>query len=148
MKINSILLLLLLFLWRKHRTLLGNYNDLTANSHCLGTLPAGEGPSTSKQLKLEDIKASQKSTDLAVLNFVVQGLHPFVVVEQPGLFALMQHILPNYRGMSRTTLRDRMENNTKQMKAKVTNAMENIKYIATTTDGWKAHRSHCPLDRA
>ena len=103
-------------------------------------MPAGEGPSTSKQLKLEDIKASQKSTDLAVLNFVVQGLHPFGVVEQPGFIALMQHILPSYRGMSRTTLRDRMENNTKQMKARVTNAMENIKYIATTTDCWTAHR--------
>ena len=103
-------------------------------------MPAGEGPSTSKQLKLEDIKASQKRTDLAVLNFVVQGLHPFGVVEQPGFIALMQHILPSYRVMSRTTLRDRMENNTKQMKARVTHAMENIKYIATTTDCWTAHR--------
>ena len=68
-------------------------------------MPVGEGASTSKQQKLEDTKASQKSTDLAVLNFVVQGLQPFGVVEQPGFIALMQHILPNYRVMSRTTLR-------------------------------------------
>ena len=70
-KINSVLLLLLLFLLRKHITLLKQYNDLTATTtRRMGTLPAGEG--ASKQQKLEDTKASQKSTDLAVVNFCKQ----------------------------------------------------------------------------
>ena len=96
-------------------------------------MPAGEDASTSKRQKLEDTKFCQKSTDLAVVNFC--GLHPLGVVEQPGFITLMQHILPNYKVMSRTTLRD-----TKRMKARVKNAMQNIKYIATTTDCWTAHR--------
>uniref|UniRef100_A0A672IPK0 HAT C-terminal dimerisation domain-containing protein n=1 Tax=Salarias fasciatus TaxID=181472 RepID=A0A672IPK0_SALFA len=107
-----------------------------------GSLSVHEGPSTSKQQKLAvaDTKASQKSTDVAVMKFVVQGLHPFGVVEQPGFISLMQHIQPNYTEMSRTTLREKIEKNTVQMKAKVKNAMQNIKYISTTTDCWTAHR--------
>lgn len=117
--------------------------DLTATTtKRKGSLSVGEGPSTSKQQKLvvADTKASQKTTDVAVMNFVVQGLHPFGVVEQPGFISLMQHIHPNYTVMSRTTLRDRIEKKTVQMKAKVKNAMQNIKYISTTTDCWTAHR--------
>lgn len=47
--------------------------------------------------------------DQAVINFVVQGLHPFGVVEQPGFINLIQHTMPNYTVMSRTTVRAKIE---------------------------------------
>lgn len=104
-----------------------------------GTLFA-DGGSSIKQRKLEDIKASQKTIDLAVVNFIVQGLHPFGVVEQTGFVDLIHCTQPDYTVMSRTTLRERIDKCTKQMKEKLKNAMQTVKYIATTTDCWTAHR--------
>jgi len=103
-------------------------------------LPAGENASHSKQLKLENTKASQKSMDQAVINFVVQGLHPFGVVEQPGFINLIQHTMPDYTVVSRTTVRAKIKIKTEEMKAKIRRAMQNIEYIATTTDCWTAFR--------
>lgn len=82
-----------------------------------------DGGSSIKQRKLEDIKASQKTIDLAVVNFIVQGLHPFGVVEQTGFVDLIHCTQPDYTVMSRTTLRERIDKCTKQMKEKLKNAM-------------------------
>lgn len=99
-----------------------------------------DGGSSIKQRKLEDIKVSQKTIDLAVVNFIVQGLHPFGVVEQTGFVDLIHCTQPDYTVMSRTTLRERIDKCTKQMKEKLKNAMQTVKYIDTTTDCWTAHR--------
>ncbi|XP_067249374.1 zinc finger BED domain-containing protein 4-like [Chanodichthys erythropterus] len=123
---------------RKHRPLLKEYLAATSSKK-KGTLFA-DGGSSIKQRKLEDIKASQKTIDLAVVNFIVQGLHPFGVVEQTGFVDLIHCTQPDYTVMSRTTLRERIDKCTKQMKEKLKNAMQTVKYIATTTDCWTAHR--------
>ncbi|XP_058601280.1 uncharacterized protein LOC131520814 [Onychostoma macrolepis] len=123
---------------RKHRPLLKEYLAATSSKK-KGTLFA-DGGSSIKQRKLEDIKASQKTIDLAVVNFIVQGLHPFGVVEQTGFVDLIHCTQPDYTVMSRTTLRERIDKCTKQMKEKLKNAVQTVKYIATTTDCWTAHR--------
>ncbi|KAL0146672.1 hypothetical protein M9458_058012, partial [Cirrhinus mrigala] len=123
---------------RKHRPLLKEYLAATSSKK-KGTLFA-DGGSSIKQRKLEDTKASQKTIDLAVVNFIVQGLHPFGVVEQTGFVDLIHCTQPDYTVMSRTTLRERIDKCTKQMKEKLKNAMQTVKYIATTTDCWTAHR--------
>ncbi|XP_043970018.1 uncharacterized protein LOC122829491 [Gambusia affinis] len=102
---------------------------------------SNEGASTSKQRKLEEsTKVSQKSVDHAVINFIVQGLHPFGIVEQAGFRSLVQQLQPNSTVISRSTVRTMIEKNTAEMKANVRKAMQNIKYIATTTDSWTSHR--------
>lgn len=103
-----------------------------------GTSSGIEG--TIKQKKLEDPKASQKSLDLAVVSFVVQGLHSFGIVEQPAFIKLLQNTHSNYNVMSRTTVRSQIEKHTKTMKENVKNTMQHVAYIATTTDCWTAHR--------
>lgn len=100
--------------------------------------PGVEGPI--KQRRLEETKASQKSMDLAVVNFIVDGLHSFGVVEQPAFIKLLQNPSSNYSVMSRTTLRNQIEKHAKMMKESVKNTMQQIEYIATTTDCWTAHR--------
>ncbi|KAL1256577.1 hypothetical protein QQF64_012122 [Cirrhinus molitorella] len=76
---------------RKHRPLLKEYLAATSSKK-KGTLFA-DGGSSIKQRKLEDTKASQKTIDLAVVNFIVQGLHPFGVVEQTGEYNIREKIV-------------------------------------------------------
>ena len=64
-----------------------------------------DAPSTFRQLKLGETKiVSQRNVDHAVLNFVIQSLQLFSVVEQPSCQDLLQDLQPNASLMSRTTL--------------------------------------------
>src|SRR4029434_10806961 len=69
-----------------------------------------DAPSTFRQLKLGETKiVSQRNVYHAVLNFVIQSLQPFSVVEQPSFQDLLQDLQPNASLMSRTTLRRKIE---------------------------------------
>jgi len=98
-------------------------------------------PSTSKQLKLGETKlVTQRNVDLAVLNFVIQSLQPFSVVDQPAFKALLHNLQPNSSLMSRTTLRRKMDDAAMEMKTNLKEAMKELDFIATTTDCWSARR--------
>jgi len=101
----------------------------------------GASSTNLKQMKLEETKqVSQKSVDNAVLNFIVQGLQPFSVVELPAFQSLVTDLQPKGTVMSRTTVRRKLHNATMLMKEKVKEAMRATSYIATTTDCWSARR--------
>lgn len=88
-----------------------------------------------KQMKLEETKqVSQKCVDHAVLNFIVQGLQPFSLVQQPAFQSLVQDLQPNCTVMSRTTVWRKIDKATIAMKEHVKEAMTKTAYIATTTD--------------
>lgn len=123
---------------RKHSSHLERYNALTAPQKRKAENPV---PSTSRQLKLGETKiVNQTKVDNVVINFVIQSLQPFTVLEQPAFNALVQELQPNSRVMSRTTLRWKVEEGAQEMKRNIKHAMSSIEFIATTTDCWSARR--------
>lgn len=93
-----------------------------------------------KQRRLDDNKSTQKSMDLAVVHFIVDGLHSFGVVEQPEFMKMLKTPPCNYNVMSRTTLRNYIQQHTQTMKKNVKTRMKELDCVATTTDCWTAHR--------
>ncbi|XP_030577209.1 uncharacterized protein LOC115774195 [Archocentrus centrarchus] len=124
---------------RKHVNHLERYKSLTSTA-VRRRSKLDEGPS-SKQLKLWETKTlSQRSVDEAILNFIIQGLHPLSIVEQQGFKTLVHHLQPDVVVMSRGTVKNRVEKATLEMKNNLKAAMSEIEFIATTTDCWTAHR--------
>ncbi|KAI2645638.1 Zinc finger BED domain-containing protein 4 [Labeo rohita] len=98
---------------RKHSSHLERYSALTAPRKRKAENPV---PSTSRQLKLGETKiVNQTKVDNVVINFVIQSLQPFTVLEQPAFNALVQELQPNSRVMSRTTLRRKVEEGVQEM---------------------------------
>lgn len=83
---------------------------------------------------------SQKSVDDAIINFVVQGLHPLSIVQQQGFKTLVHHLQPDVVVMSRGTMKTKVEKATLEMKNNLKAAMSEVEFIATTTDCWTPHR--------
>ena len=82
---------------------------------------------------------SQRSIDKAILKYVVQGLQPFHVVEQP-FRDFVKEVQPNAKITSRLTLCSMIDDASLGMKKAVTEAMRRVDHIATTTDCWSARR--------
>ncbi|KAL6470509.1 hypothetical protein MHYP_G00216280 [Metynnis hypsauchen] len=93
-----------------------------------------------KQLKLGETVANRKSVDQAVMNFVIQSLQPFSVVDQPSFQELLKDLQPNAPLMSRTTLQRRIDDAALDMKRNIKEAMSTVSVIATTTDCWSTRR--------
>lgn len=92
-------------------------------------------------MRLQETKQiSQKTVDNAVLNFIIQGLQPFSLVEVPAFQSLVTDLQPKCTVMSRTTVRRKLGSATLQMKEKIKEEMKKASYIATTTDCWSARR--------
>ncbi|XP_058242359.1 uncharacterized protein LOC131351136 [Hemibagrus wyckioides] len=123
---------------RKRVNYLERYKNLTAST-LKRKSTSDEGPS--KQLKLWETKrVSQKSVDEAIMNFVIQGLLPLSIVQQQGFTTLVHHLQPDVVVMSRGTIKNKADKATLEMKNNLKAAMSEIKFIATTTDCWTAHR--------
>ncbi|XP_041825222.1 uncharacterized protein LOC121655155 isoform X1 [Melanotaenia boesemani] len=124
---------------RKHSNHVERYKSLTSTTLKRKSVSSEEG--SSKQLKLWEMRrVSQKSVDQYIINFVIQGLHPFSIVEQPGFRALLNHLQPDLTVMSRGTIKNHIDKATDEMKNNLKAAMSDIEFIATTTDCWTAHR--------
>ena len=92
-----------IFFYRKHASHVDRYDVLTAPRK--RKAKNQDAPSTFRQLKLGETNiVSQRNVDQAVLNFVIQSLQLFSVVEQPSCQDLLQDLQPNASLMSRTTL--------------------------------------------
>lgn len=94
-----------------------------------------------KQLKLWDTPCvTQKGVDERLVDFVVNGLHPLIVVEEPGFQRLVKYLQPNASVMVRNTMNSRIDKATIEMKKNLKAAMHNVEFIGTTTDCWTANR--------
>ncbi|GAA6083666.1 uncharacterized protein LOC115774195, partial [Tachysurus ichikawai] len=123
---------------RKHTNHLERYTQITSTA--LKRRSSDEGPS-SKQMKLWETKrVSQHSIDEAIVNFVIQVLHPLCVVEQEGFKSLVHLLQPSVAVMSLGTVKNKVQKATQEMKNNLKAAMSEIEFIATTTDCWTAHR--------
>lgn len=130
---------LFFFFQRKHASYVDRYDALTAPRK--RKAKNQDGPSTVKQLKLGETNVvSQRHVDHAVINFVIQSLQPFSVVEKPSFQELVRGLHPNATVMSRTTLRRKIDEASIEMKRNIKEHMEPISFIATTTDCWSARR--------
>lgn len=126
---------------RKHASQLPRYMAMTAPRKRKAKSEDGASPKPTKQLKLNEAPlVNQKSVDHAVINFVVQSLQPFSVVDQPSFQDLLKNLKPNASMMSRTTLRRRIDDAALKMKRNIKEAMSTVDVIATTTDCWSTRR--------
>lgn len=83
---------------------------------------------------------SQATVDKLMVNFICDGLHPFVVVEEPAFKELLTTLNPHCKIMSRPTLRSRIQGAATRMKENVMVCLSKVSYVATTTDCWTAHQ--------
>lgn len=103
-----------------------------------------------------DSRDQQKTNNL-VSRFVVEGLHPYSIVEEPAFKNLLSAGFPRYSVPCRTTLSrsiiPRMYSQEKsKLKSILCNDLPDLESISFTTDGWKSRSgdpyltSHLPLD--
>lgn len=83
---------------------------------------------------------SQASVDKAILKFIVEGLHTPHIVNEPRFIELVQHLQPNTNVMTRNTVVNRVMKASTDMKIKLKAVLNEVEFIATTTDCWTAHR--------
>ncbi|XP_051562654.1 uncharacterized protein LOC127446056 [Myxocyprinus asiaticus] len=124
---------------RKHGCQLKKCSELTTAA--CRKYEAGTSSSNFKQMKLEETKkVSQISVDSAILRFIVQGLQPFSLVEQPSFQRIVLDLQSKCVVMSQITVWCKIDSATITMKEQVKEAMKKAAYIATTTDCWTARR--------
>lgn len=83
---------------------------------------------------------TQKGVDERLVDFVVNGLHPLSVVEEPGFQRLMKYLQPNASVMVRNTMKSRIDKATAEMKENLKAAMHNVEFVGTAADRWTANR--------
>nr|AFC96943.1 putative transposase [Carassius auratus] len=126
---------------RMHPNYLKNYSKLTAQKRKIGT---STHASSSKQLKVDSVfpvkHVSPVTVNKAILRYIIQGLHPFSTVDLPSFKELISALQPGISVITRPTLRSKIAEAALIMKQKVTAAMSEVEWIATTTDCWTARR--------
>ncbi|XP_063073764.1 uncharacterized protein LOC134464219 [Engraulis encrasicolus] len=108
---------------RIHPGQLPRYLALTAPQKRKAKTADAASSRPTKQLKIGETIAIRKSVDQAVMNFVIQSLQPFSVVDQPSFQQLLKDLQPNAPLMSRTTLRRRIDDAALKMKRTMKEAM-------------------------
>ena len=96
-----------------------------------------------KQQKLTDSIANanmvtQAKVDDLIFDFIEQGLLPLNTVMLPAFRDLIHGLQPNRAVMDRKTLRNLINSEMKDIKAKLVVILKNQKFVATTTDCWSA----------
>ncbi|KAL2097076.1 hypothetical protein ACEWY4_006283 [Coilia grayii] len=126
---------------KKHPTHLQRYTELTSAAMKRKSSTEVSPAPLPKQAKLwEARRVSQASVDKAILKFIVEGLHPPHIVKQPRFIELVQHLQPNTNVMTRNTVVNKVMKASTDMKIKLKAALNEVEFIATTTDCWTAHR--------
>ncbi|KAL7388566.1 hypothetical protein ABVT39_016262 [Epinephelus coioides] len=124
---------------RKHERHLERYTKLAIQKRKQDEDPNDQAASS--QLKLWDTpRVAQKGVDERLVDFVVNGLHPLSVVEEPGFQRLIKYLQPNASVMVRNTMKSRIDKATTEMKENLKVAMHDVEFIGTTTDYWTANR--------
>ncbi len=83
---------------------------------------------------------SPVTVNTAILRYFIQGLHPFSTVDLSSFKELSSTLQPGSSVITRPTLRSKIAEAALIMKQKVTAAMREVEWIATTVDCWTAHR--------
>lgn len=86
------------------------------------------------------IRASQGTVDRFLIRLICEGHHPFSLVEQPAFKEFAAALNPQYKMLSRPTVKSKIAEATADMKTKLTAHLSNIDHVATTTDCWSAHQ--------
>jgi hypothetical protein len=82
-------------------------------------------------------KARNKYYDKLVLNFVVQGNHPFSIVEEEHFEKLINGLNPSYSGLSRTQLQLNIQDDFKGKQNQIVECLKTVpNKIALTLDFW------------
>ena len=77
---------------------------------------------------------NQKSVDELIVNFVIETLQPFVVVESKALKKLVAGLQPGRIVLSRSTLISRLEKMHEETIKTIKDELEKIQYVCTTAD--------------
>uniref|UniRef100_H3AVY0 BED-type domain-containing protein n=1 Tax=Latimeria chalumnae TaxID=7897 RepID=H3AVY0_LATCH len=82
---------------------------------------------------------SQKAVDRLIMDFVIEDVQAFSVVEQPSFIALVKCLAPNCSIMCHQTLTERVERAYENMKVQLKAKFEGVRTICTTADIWSVH---------
>jgi hypothetical protein len=99
---------------------------------------------TSKiQTKLDDTPKpkciSQDRLDELILNFVINDMQPFSIVEQPAFIELITNLAPQKKLITRKTIISRLEKMHMNMKTRLLGTLEKVQNVCTTADMWSAN---------
>lgn len=83
---------------------------------------------------------SQVKLDRLVLNFVVDSLQPFSVVEAESFVNLLQYVAPNCTPMTRRMLMTRLDASYVEMKLRLKESLASVPYVVVTADCWTTFR--------
>jgi len=120
-------------------------------SHCGGKRKAessnsstnpNEPPAKLQQTKLFRTVAvvSQTEVDQLVTSYVVKGMHPLSVVEEPAFVELVTGLCPSANVMSRRTLGRRVDDMFKSKMLVVKDELCKHEHVCTTADVWSTSK--------
>ena len=92
-------------------------DDSTSSQSCAEKKPK---MSQTQVIGIREPKASQELVDKLIVNFVVDSMQPFSVVEQPAFISLVTELQPGRQVMTRKTLLSHLQDNLANMKKKPT----------------------------
>ncbi|XP_060882405.1 E3 SUMO-protein ligase ZBED1-like isoform X3 [Labrus mixtus] len=90
-------------------------------------------------MEAEGLQLAEEVNKL-MINFICDGHHPFSLVEKPAFKELLLTLNPQYKVISTSTLKARIEVAANQMKKNLRSHLRKVSYVATTTDCWTAHQ--------
>ena len=107
---------------------------------------AGDGGKKWKQQRITSSYAHgnanmvcQAAVDQAIVNLIVGAVLPLRLVEVDEFVALITTLQPNRHVISRSTLRNRITEEAKKMKERLSYVLKDQSCVATTTDCWSAY---------
>ncbi|XP_040072382.3 uncharacterized protein LOC115316210 [Ixodes scapularis] len=119
----------------------GNLADF-GNSSRKRKLSEAASTSTPKQLTLNFAsgRVPQKQLDSLIVNFVVDSLQPFSVVEAPSFVKLVDTLAPENTVPTRRMLMARIDERYEEMKTSLRKAFDEVPYVTVTADCWTSFR--------
>ncbi|XP_040070473.1 uncharacterized protein LOC120843251 [Ixodes scapularis] len=119
----------------------GNLADF-GNSSRKRKLSGAASTSTPKQLTLNFAsgRVPQKQLDSLIVNFVVDSLQPFSVVEAPSFVKLVDTLAPENTVPTRRMLMARIDERYEEMKTSLRKAFDEVPCVTATADCWTSFR--------
>ncbi|XP_064457867.1 uncharacterized protein LOC135368470 isoform X2 [Ornithodoros turicata] len=84
----------------------------------------------------------QETLDKLVVDFVVNGSHPFSIVEEDSFVRMLQYAAPMKKVLTRRMLATRIEDSFTELKQRMQDTFRTVQYVTVTADCWSSHHRH------
>ncbi|KAJ8028906.1 Zinc finger BED domain-containing protein 4 [Holothuria leucospilota] len=131
----------MVFCFRVHPGQVESLNKDLKNCKRQKTSPISEKPLTQqdiRQFQKKSASVPQATVDRLVVDFIINDLQPFSLVEKPSFQNLIKGLQPERSVIGRKSVMRTIEENYQKMKTALINKMSNVTYVCTTADAWTA----------